>query len=156
MGLKKALQNPFLLACQAGGSYVVIDVSFMQSDAEMKVQVMSRGEPLSSEALDSLQSRRREFLAKTIAVVMGMLGLVLIGVLLGNVVHVWKDESTGLPPAQILQGVAGAVLFVLVLRGLVAQWLSAFFVDPRSRVKVFLFPLIVWPSFCCTEFRLMT
>ena len=119
----------------------------MQSDPEMKVQMMSRGEPLSSEALDSLQSRRREFLAKTIAAVMGLLGLVLIGVLLGNVVHALKDEATGLPPAQILQGVAGAVLFVLVLRGLIARWLSAFFADPRSRIKVFLFPLIVWPVF---------
>ena len=108
---------------------------------------MSRGEPLSSHELDALQSRRREFLAKIISAVMGLLGLVLVGVLLGNVVHALKGGVSGLSLAQILQGVGGAVLFVLVWRGFVAQALAAFLSDPKSRLKVFLAPLIVWPVF---------
>ena len=127
--------------------YCVINAPLMQSDGVIKVEMKS-GHPLADwEQSDSLHGRRRVFLAKTIAALMGALGLVLVGVLVVNLVQVLSAESGGMPFAQILQGAAGAGLFFLVQRGLVAQWLLKLFSDPGSRIKIFMFPLIVWPFF---------
>ena len=106
----------------------------------------------SQDRVDRLVRQRREGLAQSLAVVSGLLGLCLIGVAL---VKLWLSDtsSVGLfSSAQAVQGILGVALVWVVLKGVARRFFVTAFARQANQLRVFLFPLQVWPLFLIYRF----
>jgi len=106
----------------------------------------------SQDRVDRLVRQRREGLAQSLAVVSGLLGLCLIGVAL---VKLWLGDtsSVGLfSSAQAVQGILGVALVWVVLKGVARRFFVTAFARQANQLRVFLFPLQVWPLFLIYRF----
>ena len=97
--------------------------------------------------VNHLVHQRREGLARALAVLSALLGLCLIGVSLVKLFF-GATSSVGLfSSAQAVQGILGAVLVWVVLKGAAKRFFLTAFARKANKLRVFLFPLLVWPFF---------
>ena len=97
--------------------------------------------------VDRLVRQRREGLARALADVSALLGLSLIGVSLVKLLFGATSSVGVFSSAQAVQGILGAVLIWLVLTGAAKHFFLTAFARPANQLRVFLFPLLVWPLF---------
>ena len=104
--------------------------------------------------VDRLIQQRRQGLARALAVVSALLGLGLIGVSLVKLLFGATSSVGVFSSAQAVQGVLGAVLIWVVLTGAAKRFFLTAFARPANQLRVFLFPLLVWPLFLLYRFAI--
>ena len=102
--------------------------------------------------MNYLVSKRRESLARGLAVVSALLGLCLIGVSLVKLLFGASSAVGSFSSAQAVQGILGAVLVWLVLTGAAKRFFVTAFARQANQYWVFLLPLLVWPLFLIYRF----
>ena len=102
--------------------------------------------------MNYLVSKRRESLARALAVVSALLGLCLIGVSLVKLLFGASSAVGSFSSAQAVQGILGAVLVWLVLTGAAKRFFVTAFARQANQYWVFLLPLLVWPLFLIYRF----
>ena len=83
-----------------------------------------------------------------------LLGLGLIGVSLVKLLFGATSSVGVFSSAQAVQGVLGAVLIWVVLTGAAKRFFLTAFARPANQLRVFLFPLLVWPLFLFYRFAI--
>lgn len=102
--------------------------------------------------LDRLVRQRSVGLAQALAVVSALLGLGLIGVSLVKLLFGATSSVGVFSSAQAVQGILGAVLVWVVLTGAAKRFFLTAFARQANQLRVFLFPLLVWPLFLVYRF----
>ena len=102
--------------------------------------------------VDRLFRRRCEGLAQSFAIVSALLGLSLLGVSLVKLFFGATSSVGQFSSAQAVQGILGAVLVWLGFSGAAKRFFLNAFAQPSNQVRVFLFPLLVWPFFLFYRF----
>ena len=102
--------------------------------------------------LDRLIRQRSVGLAQALAVVSALLGLGLIGVSLVKLLFGATSSVGVFSSAQAVQGILGAVLVWVVLTGAAKRFFLTAFARQANQLRVFLFPLLVWPLFLVYRF----
>ena len=103
---------------------------------------------------DRLVRQRREELSQALAVVSALLGLGLIGVSLAKLLFGATSSVGVFSLVQAVQGILGAVLVWVLHTGDAKRFLLTAFSSPANQLRVFLFPLVVWPLFLVYRFAI--
>ena len=106
------------------------------------------------ERVECLVRQRSEGLAQALAVVSALLGLALIGVSLAKLFFGATSSVGAFSSVQAVQGILGAVLVWVLHTGDAKRFLLTAFSSPANQLRVFLFPLVVWPLFLVYRFAI--
>ena len=89
---------------------------------------------------------------RALVVVSALLGIGLVGVSLVKLLFGATSSVGVFSSAQAVQGVLGVVLIWVVFTGAAKRFFLIAFARSANQLRVFLFPLLVWPLFLLYRF----
>ena len=101
-----------------------------------------------------LANDRREFLSRFFAASLGLMGASLIGVSLVNLLFGSTSSVGTFSLGQGLQGVVGLFFVFSLFNGKAKNFFLSAFARQKNQLRVFLFPLLVWPFFLVYRFSI--